>query len=55
MTLMRNISIVWTSRALIKAGNTVEIDYIVFGSTPGQLKGYHSYMESSSLADAQTS
>ena len=43
------------SRALIKAGNTVEIDYIVFGSTPGQLKGYHSYMESSSLADAQTS
>ena len=39
------------SRALIKAGSTVEIDYIVFGSTPGQLRGYHSYMESSSMAE----
>lgn len=42
------------TRALIKAGNTVEIDYIVFGSTPGQLRGYHSYMESSSMAQTQT-
>ena len=40
------------SRALIKAGNSVEIDYIVFGSTPGQLKGYHSYIESSSMAES---
>ena len=39
------------SRALIKTGNTVEIDYIVFGSTPGQLDAYHSYIESSSLAE----
>ena len=38
------------SRHLIKEGNSVEIDYIVFGSTPGQLEGYHSYIESSSLA-----
>lgn len=41
------------SRALIKAGNTVEIDYIVFGSTPGQLQNYHSYIESSSLAETE--
>lgn len=39
------------SRTLIKAGNTVEIDYIVFGSTPGQLQNYHSYIESSSMAE----
>lgn len=38
------------SRSLIKAGDTVEIDYIIFGSTPGQLAGYQSYIESSSAA-----
>ena len=42
------------SRAMIKAGNTVEIDYIVFGSSPEQLMGYHSYLESSSLAAAES-
>lgn len=39
------------SRHLIKEGDSVEIDYIVFGSTPGALEGYHSYIESSSLQD----
>lgn len=35
------------SRALIKKGNSVEIDYIVFGSDPMALAEYHSNMEDS--------
>lgn len=40
------------TRASIKKGSFVEIDYIVFGSDPQTLDNYHSYIESSSLADA---
>lgn len=35
------------SRALIKKGNSVEIDYILFGSDPRALAEYHSNMEDS--------
>ena len=35
------------SSALIKKGNSVEIDYIVFGSDPMALAEYHSNMEDS--------
>lgn len=41
------------SRALIKAGDTVEIDYILFGATPEQLNSYQSYIEASASSSAE--
>lgn len=40
------------TRAAIKKGNSVEIDYIVFGSDPKSLSSYNSFIESSSYAGA---
>ena len=39
------------SRALIKKDDRVEIDYIIFGATPEQVASYHSYIESSAMAE----
>lgn len=39
------------SRALIKKDDRVEIDYIIFGATQEQVASYHSYIESSAMAE----
>lgn len=38
------------SRANIKAGTWVEVDYVIFGSTPDQLDAYKSYAETAANA-----
>lgn len=41
------------SRALIKKGNSVEIDYIIFGGSPEQLVAYKSYIEAPEVTSAK--